>query len=73
MQWGDLSFVDDKVGEYISGKTPKTFNLRLANIVGSFGNKKVEGAKMNSRTMKLQSLSAIYARDHSEEVFREMV
>jgi hypothetical protein len=28
---------------------------------------------MNSRTMKLQSLSALYARDHSAETFQEMV
>jgi len=27
---------------------------------------------MNSRTMKLQSLSALYAREHSEETFLEM-
>lgn len=73
MQWGDLSFTSDKVGEYVSGKTPKTFNLRLSNLLGSFGSKRVDGAKMNSRTMKLQSLSAIYARDHSPEIFKEMV
>jgi len=29
-------------------------------------------SKMNSRTMKLQSLSAIYAREHSPAVFEEM-
>jgi len=27
---------------------------------------------MNSRTMKLQSLAALYARDHSQETFMEM-
>lgn len=73
MQWGDLSFQSDRVGDYISGSTPRSFNLRLANFIGNFGAKKVEGAKMNSRTMKLQSLSAIYARDHSQAVFKEMV
>jgi hypothetical protein len=73
MQWGDLSFQSDKVGDFVAGKTPRTFNLRLANIVGNFGTKRVEAAKMNSRTMKLQSLSAIYAREHSPEVFNEMM
>ena len=73
MQWGDLSFLTDKVGDFISSKTPRSFNLRLASIVGNFGSKKVEAAKMNSRTMKLQSLSAIYAREHSPEVFKEMM
>lgn len=73
MQWGDLSFQSDKVGDYVSGSTPKSYNLRLANFIGNFGVKKVESAKMNSRTMKLQSLSAIYARDQSPTVFKEMV
>jgi len=73
MQWGDLSFQSDKVGDYVSGSTPRSYNLRLANFIGNFGVKKVESAKMNSRTMKLQSLSAIYARDQSPAVFKEMV
>jgi hypothetical protein len=73
MQWGDLSFQSDKVGEYVSGSTPRGYNLRLANFIGNFGVKKVESAKMNSRTMKLQSLSAIYARDQSAAIFKEMV
>lgn len=65
MQWGDLSFQSDKVGEYVSGSTPRSNNLRFIKPIRRIGTKRTESANMNSRTMKLQSLSAIYARDHS--------
>jgi legumain len=65
MQWGDLSFQSDRVGEYVSGSTPRRNNIRMIKPIQKIGNKHTESAKMNSRTMKLQSLSAIYARDHS--------
>lgn len=64
MQWGDLSFQSDKVSEYVAG--PKKFsNLRALRPIQRIGQRKSQYASMNSRTMKLQSLSAIYARDHS--------
>lgn len=72
MQWGDLSFQSDTIGDYVSGSTPRSGNFRWIKPP-----RKVipheKYALMNSRTMKLQSLSAIYARDHSMEVFQEMV
>lgn len=36
------------------------------------GTRKAKYASMNSRTMKLQSLSAIYATERSPETFQEM-
>lgn len=74
MQWGDLSFQDNKVGEFVAGAKKTTTNLRAIKPILRIGQKKAsEAAKMNSRTMKLQSLSAIYARDHSPLVFKEMM
>jgi legumain len=71
MQWGDLSFQSDKVSEYVAG--PKqTKNLRSILPIPRVGTRKTKYASMNSRTMKLQSLSAIYATERSPEVFREM-
>lgn len=74
MQWGDLSFQDNKVGDFVAGSKKTTTNLRAIKPIVRIGQKKPsEAAKMNSRTMKLQSLSAIYARDHSPVVFNEMM
>lgn len=71
MQWGDLSFQSDKVSEYVAAPK-KTFNLRTLRPIQRVGQRKSQYASMNSRTMKLQSLSAIYSRDHSPEVFQQM-
>lgn len=72
MQWGDLSFQDDKVADYVSGPKLST-NLRSIKPIRRVGEKITEAAKMNSRTMKLQSLSAIYAREKSPIIFKEMM
>jgi len=69
MQWGDLSFQDDKVADYVSGPKLST-NLRSIKPIRRVGEKITEAAKMNSRTMKLQSLSAIYAREKSPIIFK---
>jgi len=69
MQWGDLSFVNDKVSEFVAGPKKIMNNLRMIKPIQRIGVKHIEGGIMNSRTMKLQSLSAIYARDHSKETF----
>jgi legumain len=71
LQWGDLSFQTDKVSDYVAGKK-KTNNLRTVLPIVRVGRHKGPYASMNSRTMKLQSLSAIYARDHSPELFQQM-
>lgn len=74
MQWGDLSFQDNKVGEFVAGTKKTANNLRTIRPIQRVGQKKAsESAKMNSRTMRLQSLSAIYAREHSPLVFKEMM
>jgi hypothetical protein len=69
MQWGDLSFQNDKVADYVSGPKLST-NLRSIKPIRRVGEKISEYAKMNSRTMKLQSLSAIYSREKSPEIFK---
>ena len=76
MQWGDLSFQDDHIGEYMSVKksTNKNFNgMRFIRPIRRMGTKKAKDSVMNSRTMKLQSLSAIYALEHSSETLAQMV
>lgn len=73
MQWGDLTFQGDKVADYISGTRKLSSNLRTIKPIRRVGQSLSNVAKMNSRTMKLQSLSAIYAREHSPEVFEEMM
>lgn len=74
MQWGDLSFQDNKVADFVAGSKKMSTNLRTIQPIVRIGQKRPsEAAKMNSRTMKLQSLSAIYAREHSPVVFKEMM
>jgi len=66
MQWGDLSFKEDLVGDFVTkGKRSLFNNLRFYNPLNFVGDKPRDYAAMNSRTMTLQSLSAIYARDRS--------
>jgi legumain len=72
MQWGDISFQDDKVSDFVAAEK-RDLNLRVLKPIQRIGQMKSEVAKMNSRTMKLQSLSAIYAREHSPEVFKDMM
>lgn len=72
MQWGDLSFQEDTIGSFVSGKTPRLNNLRFIKPIQRH-TPHYERSHMNSRTMTLQSLSAIYARTRSTEVFQQMV
>jgi hypothetical protein len=64
MRWGDLSFQSDKVADYVASPK-KTNNLRTIKPIQRTGQRKLKYAIMNSRTNTLQSLSAIYAREHS--------
>ena len=73
MQWGDLSFNNDKIGDYIGGGKRSYNNLRFIRPINRIGTKKAKDSVMDSRTMKLQSLSAIYALEHSAETLTEMV
>ena len=77
MQWGDLSFLQDPVDDFI-GKSKKgnlaTENIRLIRPLRAVGRKPAsKSAHFNSRTNKLQSLSALYARERSHAVFQEMM
>jgi hypothetical protein len=74
LQWGDLSYSSNKIGEFLTG--PKKFegkNLRMIKPIMRVGVKVSKSSTMDSRTMKLQSLSALYSRDHSIETFNEMM
>lgn len=76
MQWGDTSFTSDKVDDFISGRKGNLAveNIRLIRALRSVGRKPAsKSSHMNSRTMKLQSLSALYARERSHAVFQEMM
>lgn len=74
MQWGDLSFQTDLVADFVAEPKQITSNLRTIKPIQRIGQKKIiESSNMNSRTMKLQSLSAIYSREHSPVVFNEMM
>lgn len=64
MQWGDKSFLSDKVGDFVAGylRNPR-FKLLTPLIRTNRGPEVAK--KVDSRTNKLQALAAIYAREHS--------
>jgi len=66
MQWGDLSFQSDKIGQYLTGNKRTYSNLRFIKPIIKIGSKTVTSSMMDSRTTKLQSLSAIYSREHTK-------
>ena len=72
MQWGDMSFADERIGDFMTGGSHIRNNLKLIRPIARVGAKVMEESVMDSRTNKLQSLAAIYAREHSPEVFAEM-
>ena len=72
MQWGDLSYQTDKIGQFLTGNKRIGNNIRLIRPIPRFGTKAGKKSVMDSRTNKLQSLAAVYARDHSPETFAEM-
>jgi hypothetical protein len=74
LQWGDLSYTSNKIGEFLTG--PKKIgekNLRTVKPIMKVGSKTSKSSNMDSRTMKLQSLSALYSREHSTGIFKEMM
>ena len=73
MQWGDLSFNSDKIGDYMSAGKQNSGHLRFIRPIRRMGSRHAKESVMDSRTMKLQSLSAIYALEHSSETLAEMV
>lgn len=73
LQWGDLSFSSSKIGEFLTGNKAQRTNLRTVRPIVRVGSKVSKDSTMDSRTMKLQSLSAVYARDRSPAIFKEML
>lgn len=73
MQWGDQSFANDRIGDFMSGRSRSNNHMQFIRPIRRFGTKKASESVMNSRTMKLQSLSAIYALEHSAETLAHMV
>jgi hypothetical protein len=66
MQWGDLSFQGDVIGDYVSQKTSlmyKVLNLRKAPIKITERSRSVE---VDSRFSKIRTLSSIYAREKTQ-------
>ena len=83
MQWGDMSFKNERIGNFMSGKSkgePNLLkaksNIRLMRPLRQVSAKRMrevrEGSVMSSRTMQLQLLAASYALDHSKETFAAM-
>jgi legumain len=73
LQWGDLSFVNNKIGEFLAGPKLAVEKLRFLRPIQRTGSRISKESIMDSRTMKLQSLSASYSIHHSPEIFAEMM
>ena len=74
MQWGDRSFSQDPIGEFMRGPSSlKTApSMRLLRPLKWVGRDKGKESVMDSRTNKLQSLAAAYSIDRSHETFLAM-
>lgn len=68
MQWGDTSFVDDAVSQYIGGrnKIGKAINLRKP-ILGYR-----PSTSFDSRLMKIKILTETFKREKTVEAHKEM-
>jgi legumain len=64
LQWGDLSFQRDSIGSFLSSKKLEE-RLKFIRPIKKFGVHVGVQSTIDSRTMKLQSLAAIYAREQS--------
>lgn len=60
MQWGDLSFQGDNIGDYVSGKAKQYLNLKKVGIK-LWETKRSTG--MDGRLAKIRTLAQIYARE----------
>ena len=71
MQWGDLSFQSDKIGQYVSSGSNKQFlNLKRRPLGKQFEFERATG--MDSRFINIRTLSQIYARERTAEAYSEM-
>lgn len=73
LQWGDMSFVNSKIGEFLTGPKLAVNKLRFLRPIQRTGSIVSKESVMDSRTMKLQSLSAAYSIHRSPETFTEMM
>jgi hypothetical protein len=65
MQWGDLTYNSDKVGEFLAPpKSGFSFKFGIPKLNQLRRNGRIEADRVNfdSRTMKMQQLLEIYAR-----------
>ena len=69
MQWGDLSFQSDVIGDYVAN-SKKYFNLKRRPFKGLFNFERPHA--IDSRFIKIRTLSAIYAREQTPEAYAEM-
>lgn len=69
MQWGDLSFQSDVIGDYVSSSTPSFINLKKR--IGRLWRKQTIGS-VDSRYAKIQILTSIFRREKTDESYKEM-
>lgn len=71
MQWGDMSFSDDVIGEYVSENKGNSFiNLRRPTFRFFQREKNLES--VDSRFITVRTLSQIYAREQTKESLAEL-
>ncbi len=68
MQWGDMSFKNDRVSEYIANKKGLSFKNGIPNLsqLRRNGREDVKRVNMNSRTSKMQTLMEIFTREQTQ-------
>ena len=69
MQWGDMSFQDDTIGQYVSA-SKQFLNLKRRPLGRLFHFERITA--IDSRFIKVRTLSEIYAREKTQEAYAEM-
>lgn len=67
MQWGDLSYTSDKVSDFLAAKNGFTFKFGIPKLSQLRRNGRIESDRVNfnSRTIKMQQLMEVYAREQT--------
>lgn len=73
LQWGDMSFSNDKVSEYLAYKKTFNFKFGIPKISQLRRNDRIESSRVNfdSRTVKMHTLLEVYAREQTAESLME--
>jgi len=73
LQWGDLTFSNDTVSEYLAYKRTLNFKFGIPRLSQLRRNDKVESNRVNvnSRTVKMHTLREIFAREQTHETLAE--